>query len=1321
MNPVAFFESSVWTRLALCLLHFVWQGTVLVVVAWACACAFGRHSARVRYGACVGLLMLFGSIFGAQDSTVQAAFDAKARISMIFSEEEGRDKSYRWGVSREASLKVIQGWLTYDNEGIKEHGGGGRNVAEADPMQLTLTVTRDGDTLAFHRGTVRIEDTGTLTADVGGRTAWPNGAALRTHFLSESEELTDTLQPLWKGELVLDGAVVKTLVYGARVVEPDEPMALFDVHDTSEALRICRAWGPEQDPAKKVYNGRTIDQWMAQWGTRDYQQSQKAKAALIEIGGPAVPALLNELKQNGSHSGYARSALGSMGPEAEPALDWLISTALDKRARDPKDKQRLHAMICLADMTWASDRLLPVFAGVALDRANEESVRTTALSGLGKIGLPARAVVEKVVDTASGALKGTAHGILAKMLTEAGLTTKPAYYARAVEQDPFDETVPRLLTSSKGTVNQGKPHALTQSVKQRVRTRLSGNPDAQLAMNLAKIIQNSLMSTELEWAAPTDRGSGQWHREDPAESFQTLGEVLELGLSQAERGSDLHTEFGLALAKQALLAGDWDRMNLMLRTLGQTPVPDRDRAYLPAPPADWQAGLGPQWQPCDESMRNGNCSLEFVIAKQGQPLAGVHVLVKKTPEPARGFTSGIAADTLFFAPYPLKARSDAFGYRGKDRQKTRYAVTDATGRVRFDRLPEIPIKIEVLVPTGNFREPGSSWDLWMEVEPGQFKMARLYSGPDTVSPGEAPAVVTLKPGQTVQYPRLVVRPAFALNVADWDPVNRDSFVLTWQGMDDSVMKEQGMQYELDMHLCTPSQSPGRAEDMNPIVKTVQKTLTQNRWPVGAQGVEGMRLVPGNIYMFEVRAVDAQGIAAARWPKTRVFVPWIHRQSDAPVARDRPRLGPPIYNKVWHRGSFDYGDGNEETLRQKVARLVQETPDAFEWEYLELGQAWLAWDDGRVDSAREQLARLAAALPRGNLVRGTAVSLLAQIKQGEKAPRRLAFVPDEPESGAEVPDARDASTEAPMSMAPGFNIYLLENEKLTWDDCNSTPLDELTLRPEPWIRSSDILRYDKVTHHLTFKRPMPSPPHYELATSGGRPFVVSVADARCYLGELRSPWHGPLRRGIVPTVAACWTPSSPPTTIRVELSRIFQSREASTQPYYDVRRDARVVAALEDQGVYHAGLSLDMEQPSVLNEAGQSSLTYTYTLTNRDRDSLYVLDPDKMKPRKLLSYFHPGPQLRPTEENKFLQEISGTRAAPDSGILTKACFTLVLPGQTMTRTVTSKSYPFIPPGEYDWWFGFRSPREKYIKGGLAQFDAPLAIDRAARGAVTVLER
>ncbi len=140
-------------------------------------------------------IMLLSLILVSQAQAAQpkaAPSDGGARISLILVDEKQDQKNYSWGVTRPSPLKVIQGWFAFDNGGIRDHGGGGRDMAEAGPMRLSLQITKEDGFL------VKRDNVAT------NRIEWPPGASLRTHYHSEPRELTDRLQPLWKGDLIKD-------------------------------------------------------------------------------------------------------------------------------------------------------------------------------------------------------------------------------------------------------------------------------------------------------------------------------------------------------------------------------------------------------------------------------------------------------------------------------------------------------------------------------------------------------------------------------------------------------------------------------------------------------------------------------------------------------------------------------------------------------------------------------------------------------------------------------------------------------------------------------------------------------------------------------------------------------------------------------------------------------------------------------------------------------------------------------------------------------------------------------------------------------------
>ena len=111
---------------------------------------------------------------------------------------------------------------------------------------------------------------------------------------------------------------------------------------------------------------------------------------------------------------------------------------------------------------------------------------------------------------------------------------------------------------------------------------------------------------------------------------------------------------------------------------------------------------------------------------------------------------------------------DGFGYHGSDQAMSRYAVSDTTGKVRIENLPKIPIVVEVLIPTSNFPEPGVSWDLAHgDLPPATSARSELARGRHIRSKKDGPSIAELKENETVRYPKLIVRPQFAMDLAEW--------------------------------------------------------------------------------------------------------------------------------------------------------------------------------------------------------------------------------------------------------------------------------------------------------------------------------------------------------------------------------------------------------------------------------------------------------------------------------------------------------------------------------------------------------------------------
>ena len=202
--------------------------------------------------------------------------------------------------------------------------------------------------------------------------------------------------------------------------------------------------------------------------------------------------------------------------------------------------------------------------------------------------------------------------------------------------------------------------------------------------------------------------------------------------------------------------------------------------------------------------------------------------------------------------------------------------------------------------------------------------------------------------------------------------------------------------------------------------------------------------------------------------------------------------------------------------------------------------------------------------------------------------------------------------------------------------------------------------------------------------------------RCYLGALWTHASSFLPMGSVPVI---YEPGrsligGQPDLIDISLLSVLRKGEAVV----DARGDPRILEALRAQGQYSAGLQCSLDEVQVLHEDGTSSVRYTFTIRNRDRDDLYVLDPKRIN----TDFFH-----------DFQNGVRGRRADADGegfawpnprnnggeptpwGKVDLAWFSRLKSGQSMTRTVVMKGLPKISPGKYECHLSFGSP--EYLHG------------------------
>jgi hypothetical protein len=749
----------------------------------------------------------------------------------------------------------------------------------------------------------------------------------------------------------------------------------------------------EQDSsASEKFDGKTINEWIADWDAGNFNEAQQAQKALAKIGAPAVPELIRLVTENHRHAGYAIKTLAAMGPASKPALPALIKLGENKSVEIPEGWTwnvpiRAILFMSLAEMNWASKELLPLLEKVGSDETEPDQIRGMAVNSLGGMGKEALPALRTFLTSTNKSIRSHAAAAIVTIEKSDG-KSESAARQEIIDQNPFDENVPDYLANMKGIFNLSRLHAPTQKIKQLYRSHLSEKPDAQIAWQLAKIIRNGLSGTDIQWGTPSDSYQARWNREDPDESYMTLENALKLAFEHSKPDSELKKKAGLSLAKLSLLKGDWDAMNRYLVELGQKPIPNERRMSLPPPPYEWD-NLERDWQPAAKALLAGTCSVEFRFLSHDERLhgiPGVHVLVKRRPkeDPAGMIRGGIRVDTLFHATQPMLEEPYAsFGYRGQDRELCRYGISNAIGQIRLNGLPAGPYKIEILVPTANFEASGHTWDLYVKTDEGAQIVDRR--DPRSVPVDKPPYLVELEEGVVTKYPILYVRSHMTANVQDWDAVDKD-FVLTWKAPSPSDVDS----YKVRLTLSAPMQDPDMVQS-SPELSTDTQEVKGNQWPIGVRGVGRLQLTPGNIYVVEVDGIRNDQVAY-QLPRRRIWVPWQHRESEPPL-HGMNSSGPAFYNDIWLRTNV-----SGLSLEERLPKLIRESAKAFETEYYRLGMAWLDLHKSK-PNALDDLKQLTVELPVGNVVRATAQSLIDTHKSGQPIPNRLRFVQPPPVDGS----------------------------------------------------------------------------------------------------------------------------------------------------------------------------------------------------------------------------------------------------------------------------------------------------------------------------------
>ena len=120
-------------------------------------------------------------------------------------------------------------------------------------------------------------------------------------------------------------------------------------------------------------------------------------------------------------------------------------------------------------------------------------------------------------------------------------------------------------------------------------------------------------------------------------------------------------------------------------------------------------------------------------------------------------------------------------------------------------------------------------------------------------------------------------------------------------------------------------------------------------------------------------------------------------------------------------------------------------------------------------------------------------------------------------------------------------------------------------------------------------------------------------------------------------------------------------------------------AMENSGLLKEGINVEFLE---LKKANSTTLKYTFKVTNLDTEPIYVMDPVKMG-KERFHYYTNGVSLYKDDEYFHAEDFETTA----SDFIRQHWYARLVPGKSMTRTVTLGGYKPLPSGDVTARFSF----------------------------------
>ncbi len=251
----------------------------------------------------------------------------------------------------------------------------------------------------------------------------------------------------------------------------------------------------------------------------------------------------------------------------------------------------------------------------------------------------------------------------------------------------------------------------------------------------------------------------------------------------------------------------------------------------------------------------------------------------------------------------------------------------------------------------------------------------------------------------------------------------------------------------------------------------------------------------------------------------------------------------------------------------------------------------------------------------------------------------------------------------------IEIYLVKDGQIDYysDEIN---LEDLDLEKTPWLRHSDIEFYDWSSHIFYLNRDL------EKEKNVRKYFVVTNNKEPLFSGYFFSMVSSYIPMG--PTICATDGFFFPKNVVSLNGFGLPQGKQT-------LNEQSNFRAALENAGFLREGISVTLED---VKRKSSTKIEYSYTITNNDKEIIYVLDPNKMGASRF-HYYTNGVSFR--QGNKSINAENKSVVASE-GILSR-WYIGVLPEKSISRKVVLDGFENLPVGNVDAYFAFPGSSNK----------------------------